>query len=52
MGQLHNRMEQDLILKGLAPTTRRNYLLYCRNFVVHFGRNPEELEAIVDAILS
>lgn len=43
MGQLRNRMEQDLILKGLAPTTRRNYLLYCRKFVAHFGRSPEEL---------
>jgi hypothetical protein len=36
-------MEQDLILKGLAPTTRRNYLLYCRKFAAHYGRSPEEL---------
>ena len=30
-------------MKGLAPTTRRNYLLYCHKFATHFGRSPEEL---------
>lgn len=44
MGQRHDRMEQDLILKQLAPATRRNYLLYCRKFAAHCGRSPEELE--------
>ena len=43
MGQLHDRMEQDLILRGLRPTTRRNYLLYCRKFAQHFHRSPEEM---------
>ena len=43
MGQLHDQMEQDLILKQLAPSTRRNYLLYCRKFAAHYGRSPEEL---------
>ncbi len=43
MGRLHDRMEQDLILRQLAPSTRRNYLLYCRKFAVHYGRSPEEL---------
>jgi integrase/recombinase XerD len=52
MGQLRDRMEQDLILKGLAPTTRRNYLLYCRKFAAHYGRSPEELgEADIRAYL-
>ena len=32
MGQLRDRMEQDLKLKGLSPATIRNYLLECRKF--------------------
>jgi site-specific recombinase XerD len=43
MGQLHDRMKQDLILRGLRPSTRRNYLLYCRKFAAFFHRSPEEL---------
>ena len=43
MGQLRDRMEQDLILKNLSPATRRNYLLYCRKFAGHYQRSPEEL---------
>jgi integrase/recombinase XerD len=43
MGQLHDRMEQDLILRGLRPATRRNYLLYCRKFAAFFHRSPELL---------
>ncbi len=43
MGQLRDRMEEDLKLRGLSPATRRNYLLYCRKFVAHYGRPPEEL---------
>jgi site-specific recombinase XerD len=36
-------MEQDLILKGLAPSTRRNYLLYCRKFAAFYWRSPAEM---------
>ena len=43
MGQLRDRMEQDLILRKLSPATRRNYLLYCRKYAGHYARNPEEL---------
>jgi site-specific recombinase XerD len=43
MGQLRDRMEQDLILRKLSPATRRNYLLYCRKFAAHYRRSPEEL---------
>jgi site-specific recombinase XerD len=46
MGQLRDRMEQDLILRQLSPATRRNYLLYCRKFAAHYGRSPEELGAV------
>jgi integrase/recombinase XerD len=43
MGQLHERMKQDLILRGLSPSTRQNYLLYCRKFAAFYMRSPEEL---------
>jgi site-specific recombinase XerD len=43
MGQLRDRMEQDLVLKGLSPCTRKNYLLYSRKFAAHYMRSPEEL---------
>lgn len=43
MGQLRDRMEQNLVLRGLAPSTRKIYLLYCRKFAAHFGRSPEVL---------
>lgn len=43
MGQLRDRMEQDLILRGLRPTTRRNYLLYAKKFAAFFRRSPEDM---------
>ena len=45
MGQLRDRMEQDLKLKGVSPATIRNYLLYCRKFAAFYMRSPEELGA-------
>jgi integrase/recombinase XerD len=41
MGQLYDRMAQDLVLRNFSPATQRNYLLYCRQFVAHFMRSPE-----------
>jgi Phage integrase, N-terminal SAM-like domain len=49
MGQLRDRMAQDLTLKGVSPATRRNYLLYCRKFAAFFMRSPEELARIIHA---
>lgn len=43
MGRLRDRMEQDLILRKLSPSTRRHCLLYSRKFVAHYRRSPEEL---------
>src|SRR5262245_10034919 len=43
MGQLRDRMEEDLKLRGLSPSTRRIYLLYCRKFAAFYQRSPEEL---------
>jgi hypothetical protein len=47
MGQLRDRMEQDLILKGLQPATRRNYLLYGRKLAAFYRRSPEELVTVM-----
>jgi integrase/recombinase XerD len=43
MGQLHDRMAEDLVLRNLSPATRRNYLLYCRKFAAFFRRSPAVL---------
>ncbi len=43
MGRLRDRMAEDLLLRGLSPSTRRNYLLYCKKFAGFYGRSPEEL---------
>jgi hypothetical protein len=45
MGQLRDRMEQDLKLKGVSPATIRNYLLYGRKFAAFYMRSPKELGA-------
>ena len=43
MGQLRDRMEQDLKLRNVSPATRKVYLLHARRFVAHYGRPPTEL---------
>ncbi len=43
MGHLYDRLDRDLVLRNFSPATRRNYLLYCRQFVAHFMRLPEEI---------
>jgi len=43
MGELRDRMVQDLRLAGYASSTRRIYLLYATKFAQHFRRSPEVL---------
>lgn len=43
MGQLRERMEQDLRLKNFSPATRKVYLCYARKFAAHFRRSPAEM---------
>lgn len=45
MGALHDRMERDLTLRGVSPSTRRTYLYHARNFAAHYMRSPELLGA-------
>ncbi len=39
MAELRDRINEDMKLKGYSPATRRNYLIYCRKFVVFFGKS-------------
>ena len=43
MGQLHDRMAQDMVLRRLRPATQRNYLLYCRKFAAFHQRSPLDM---------
>ena len=43
MGQLRDRMQTDLKLRGYSPSTRKIYLLYARLFARHFMRSPAEM---------
>jgi len=43
MGQLHDRMETDLLLGGYSPSTSRIYLCYARQFAKYHWRSPTEL---------
>lgn len=45
MGQLRDRMEGDLLLKGLADVTRAEYLRCARQFAAHYRRSPADLGA-------
>lgn len=43
MGQLRDRMEEDLKLGGYSPVTSRIYLLYARQFAAYHKRSPAEM---------
>jgi len=40
MGQLRDKMEEDLRLAGLSPNTRQTYLRCAAVFVRHYGQGP------------
>ena len=40
MGQLRDRMEADLKIRGYSSSTRKIYLLYVRQYARHFMRSP------------
>ena len=43
IGQLHDRMVRDLVLRSLSPATACHYLLGGSKFATFFGRSPAEL---------
>ena len=45
MGELRDRMEGDLLLRGVAAVTRAEYLRCARQLAAHYRRSPAELGA-------
>lgn len=43
MGQLQDRMAEDLRFRNFSPATCRNYLLYARRFAKFYMRSPVDL---------
>ena len=43
MGRFHDRMDDDLRIRGYSANTRECYLRCVRNFVRHFMRPPDQL---------
>jgi integrase/recombinase XerD len=45
MGQIRDRLIEEMEMRGLSPATKRAYLMCCRQFVAHFMKSPEQLGA-------
>lgn len=43
MGEIQDRMKQELVLRGMAASTRESYLRFARAFVAYHRRSPREL---------
>lgn len=43
MGEIQDRMEQELLLRGMAAGTREKYLQMARAFVAYHRRSPQQL---------
>ena len=43
MGEVRDRMEQDLFLRGVAANTRETYLRYAKQFVAFHRRDARQL---------
>lgn len=45
MGQIRDRLIEEMELRGLSPATKKTYLMCCRQFVAHFMKSPEQMGA-------
>ncbi|MEY4514179.1 MAG: hypothetical protein RLZZ450_6301, partial [Pseudomonadota bacterium] len=43
MGQLRERMRQDLTMRGMSRSTQESYITYAGAFVAHFKRPASQL---------
>lgn len=43
MGEMRNRMAEDLTLRNYSPSTRRNYLQCCAHLAKYHRRSPREM---------
>ncbi len=46
MGELRDRMQQDLILHGMAPRTRESYLAAVRGLATYYHQRPDTLSEV------
>jgi site-specific recombinase XerD len=44
MTPLRQRFTEDMLLRGLAPTTQRSYLHYVNGFALYYNTDPEKLD--------
>jgi integrase/recombinase XerD len=44
MGELKDRMKKDMELKNLSERTIKTYLNCVRNFVIYYGKSPEDMD--------
>jgi site-specific recombinase XerD len=44
MTPLRQRFIEDMLLRGLAPTTQRSYLHYVNGFALYYNTDPEKLD--------
>lgn len=42
--QIIAKLQEDLVLRGLAPRTQQNYMRCARTFLAHCNRPVEQLE--------
>jgi len=43
MGELRDRMQQDLILPGMSPRTQQSYLAAVRGLAQYYHHQPDTL---------
>lgn len=43
MGKLREKMQMELVLKGMSPKTQKIYLREVEKFILHYGKRPESL---------
>lgn len=46
MGTLRERMQKELVLKGLSPRTRKIYVGEVEKFIRHHAKSPESLGSV------
>src|SRR5271169_3177474 len=44
MTPLRQRFIEDMLLRGLAPTTQRSYIHYVAEFAKYYNASPEKLD--------
>ena len=43
MGELHDRMKGECLIRGYSPCTYNGYLSRCRRLAKHYSRSPADM---------